>query len=235
MEEGVIDVCMLVHGITISYPILQRTNSLIPLNAIPMLKLTLVESNPTLHSELGQKEVQPYPSIHPSIHLCINTSSSNIHPASNFPSNDLSTHGFKTTNKHPNNNNTPNSHTTPPQTPCSLPAYHPYTVPAAVHTSPAPHNILLADHTPAADIRTVPVAVVDIPSGVREHSSRSFEGIALVVDSRPRREERRSSSLIRIEAGCELVLGIACLSCLRRSPRSSREVRRRGRRTFVTF
>jgi hypothetical protein len=224
-----------VHGINNSYPILQRTNSLIPLNAIPMLKLTLVESNPTLHSELGQKEVQPYPSIHPSIHLCINTSSSNIHPASNFPSNDLSTHGFKTTNKHPNSNNTPNSHTTPPRTPYSLPAYHPYTVPAAVHTSPARHNILLVGHSLAADIHKVPAVVVDIPSAVQQHSIRSFEGIALVVDSRFQLGERGSGSLIRIGAGCVLVLGIAFRSCLRRSHRSSRGVRRRERRTFGTF
>jgi hypothetical protein len=152
-----------------------------------------------------------------------------------------SSHGFKTTNKHPNNNNTPNPHTTPPQTPYSLPFYHPYTVPAAVHTCPARHNILPGsqDHDLAAeDIHTVPVAAaVDIPSVAPEHSSRSFEGIVLVVGSRCRLGERarRSSSLLRIVVRRGLVLGIACLSCRRRSRYSRRGVRRWGRRIFGTF
>jgi hypothetical protein len=88
-------------------------------------------------------------------------------------------------------------------------------------------------HDLAADIHKVPA--VDIPSGVQQHSIRSFEGIALVVDSRSQRGERRSCRMIRIGAGCVLVQGIACRSCLRRSHRSSRGVRRRGRRTFGTF
>jgi hypothetical protein len=56
-----------------------------------------------------------------------------------------------------------------------------------------------------------------------------------VVGSRSQRGERRSSSLIRIGAGCVLVLGIAFLSCLRRSRRSSRGVRHWGRHIFATF
>jgi hypothetical protein len=64
-------------------------------------------------------------------------------------------------------------------------------------------------HSLAADIHKVPAVVVDIPSAVQQHSIRSFEGIALVVDSRFQLGERGSGSLIRIGAGCVLVLGIA--------------------------